>query len=108
MLGFSVHVERVMSDAESITLASWMADGTALWDNLVRLGRATLVVNRGGYPDRYEVVAREILHLFEPTVRDELPDVLELKPGWELILKDDAVAACPPDAVLTVTVWDQS
>jgi hypothetical protein len=112
MLGFQVSVRREVSDGEPVSLAWWECKGLTVLDNLVSQGRAELVLDRGGYPDRYRVVAREFLHLFDPAVRDELPEVLALTSGigsrWALSVDDDAIAACPPDAVVTIDVWDQS
>jgi hypothetical protein len=115
MLGFQVSVRREASDAvadAADSLAWWQCTDVALLRNLVGQGRAELVLDYGGCPDTYRVVAREILHLFEPGVRDELPDVLALTSGigsrWALKVDDSAVAECPPDATLMVDVWDQS
>ena len=118
MVGYDVTIYRQDEHGEKHRLAGWSADGLGWIKELVRLGRATLVENAGGYPFRYEILASELLPLFSPTQRDHLGCVIERKVHtgdwndepytWHGYIRAEEFSVCSNNAVLTVEAWDQS
>lgn len=129
MLGWWIYINAAdVPDGEVITgkkypaLAKWetRVDGLDWIDRLVQEGRAVQVLN-GGYPNRYKAKAADMLPLLTdggiapPKVGMWVFGVDEGEeyahpPGWmgKIEFDHDAIAACSPDQVLTITAWDQS
>ena len=120
MLGFDVLVYYFDEKGERRDLASWSAERMDWIDELVTEKRAVLVEWNAGYPLLYEVVASEVLPMLLNSDREALNQQISRKfavfpwnSGIPLAqdgasINDDAIAACPEDARITVEAWDQS
>lgn len=110
-------------DRKAKQLASWEtgAGGLRWLHELVAKGEAWEHELKGGYPNRYTAMARDLLPLLEggpPLSKgmdiyayDEFAKESKMVWGdrnWNVILHSDRLAACAPDKRLTVEVWDQS
>lgn len=98
---YSRHIDR---DA---ILARWTTGAMGIrWiDRLVDKGRAE-EVERGGYPNVYTSLARDVVPLFKadrtPSDGDSTYDPLEVTIRW------DELKGLSPEVSLTIVVWDQS
>ena len=97
-------------------LANWEAsvNGSRWVHQLVEQGKATQL-SSGGYPNRFTAKACDVLPLFANGLpKHDGPTVIGedyVLPGsWtgNVIIHPDRIAACPPDKLLTIDVWDQS
>jgi hypothetical protein len=104
------------ADPKAAVLASWEASVAGIdWvDRLVKEGKARQLL-AGGYPNRYTAKASDVLPLISDGPPDHIgPTVFGddyVMPGnWSgnVTIHRDKFAACPPEKVLTVEVWDQS
>ncbi|UOD33013.1 hypothetical protein INH39_16075 [Massilia violaceinigra] len=75
--------------------------GTNWVKHLVETGKASEHL-RGGYPDRYVALARDVLPLIDNYGIAHDDYVRDVK------LHRDRIAACPPEQAVTVEVWDLS
>ncbi|MFC5663758.1 hypothetical protein ACFP3U_12270 [Kitasatospora misakiensis] len=92
----------VGEEGEGVVLAKWETGlrGRDWIEALVAAGRAQQL-QFDGYPCRYTARAGEVLPL--------LADGSMPGADWRLgELHPARIAACPPDALLTVIAWDQS
>jgi len=105
MLGWWLSVRRGSGDEPGHTLATWEASlGGLKWlDDLVATGKAQKL--RGdGYPSRYEARAADVLPLvFEVTSKIDFTYKF-FKPNF----RQERIAACSPDEIITIDAWDQS
>jgi hypothetical protein len=98
-------------------LANWETSVSGInWiEKLVEEGKMTEHSRNGGYPIRYTALAGDVL----PLIADGPPaingptifgDDYVMPGNWSGNIKidRDKIAACPPDQVLTIDVWDQS
>ncbi len=130
MLGWSVIVstqtpEERDADTQrtAAVLASWETGvyGTKWLHQWIDGGIAQVHQLKGGYPNRYIVPAHRLLPLlsegtpFTPGTDiwayDEWNDTSRLISGsenWSVETHPEKIAACPPDKLLTVEVWDLS
>ncbi len=104
------------ADRKAAVLASWEAGlGGDRWiRRLVEEGKA-VQLSFGGYPNRFTAKACDVLPLIANGLPDhEGPTVIGddyVLPGnWKgnLTIHAERIAACPPDKLLTLEVWDQS
>lgn len=106
-------VPPIAATADDTVLATWETGlgGTSWLDALVAAGKAKQE-RGGGYPNRYAVLASDLLPLLEngPPRYARLPKVegAELDSPRMLKIYRDKLGACSPDDVLTVEAWDQS
>lgn len=109
MLGWWIVIKEGRTEGELAArdgpLASWEAGMFDLhWLNaLVAAGKAQKL-RSGGYPNRYEARAADVLPLL-----DEITGNIDFthklfKPKFDR----ERITACPPNRVLTIDVWDQS
>lgn len=89
-------------DKESL-LARWDTGsfGTRWVKHLAEAGKASEHL-RGGYPNRYVALARDVLPLIDNYAIAWDDRVRDLK------LHRDKIAACPPEQAVTIEVWDLS
>ncbi len=89
-------------DKEAI-LAHWDTGsfGTRWVKRLAEAGKASEHL-RGGYPNRYVALARDVLPLIDNDGIAHDDYVRDVK------LYRDRIAACPPEQAVTVEVWDLS
>ncbi|NHZ93650.1 hypothetical protein F2P45_32320 [Massilia sp. CCM 8733] len=89
-------------DKEAI-LAGWDtgACGTGWVNRLVKAGKASEHL-RGGYPNRYVALARDVLPLIGAD------DIAQDDWVRDMRLHQDRIAACPPEQAVTIEVWDLS
>ncbi|MVN88506.1 hypothetical protein GO986_17335 [Deinococcus sp. HMF7620] len=115
-------VARNSPDPEPFLLAHWEAGlgGLAWLDDLVKLGKATQL-RFDGYPARYTAQTADVLpQITSGKIRpansglwvfgiDEGEEYVQ-PPAWLKVVQTshDRIAACPPDALLTIEAWDQS
>lgn len=94
-------------------LARWETgvNGTDWLDKLVEAGKAECIGGHCGYPMRYVSKARDVL----PLITDKPPAYQgiarhESQMPWvsDVEIHQKKIAACPPDAVLTIDKWDLS
>lgn len=110
-------------DRKAKHLASWETGVQGLhWlHELVAKGEVREHELKSGYPNRYTAFGRDLLPLFQngpplsPGIDVDAYDEFAGEPkmvwgdrNWNIILHPDSIAACPPDKLLTVEVWDQS
>lgn len=127
MLGFMIHVCRTADDSQPASantprqgqqlLAMWQCKLRGLdWlDALVNEGHA-IDLGGDGYPLRYTAQAKHVL----PKITDGEPphanprwlhgegDIVQGYEHRKTQRKDEAIAACPPDAWLLIEAWDES
>jgi hypothetical protein len=97
-------------------LATWetSASGDEWVARLAKEGRATQLTFNG-YPNRYTAPARDVL----PLIKNGLPshngptvigDDYVMPGNWtgNVQIHEDRIAACSPEQMLTIEVWDQS
>ncbi|MDQ0241459.1 hypothetical protein [Arthrobacter bambusae] len=118
MLGFDVSVYYFDSHGKQQNIARWPANNLHWINDLVRQNRAALVLDGGGYPYAYEVLADEILSMFAVPEREGLDRRIARKAGsgdWNQApmprgrtINEEGLARCPENATLTVEAWDQS
>lgn len=118
MLGFDVLVYYFDDSGEKQDLAYWSAQWMEWIDELVAENRAVLVEHNMGYPLLYEIAASELLPILSTSDRSELDKRLSRKFTdfpWNSGLRvaddgaridEEALAACPEDARITVEAWD--
>lgn len=119
--------EKERSDQDAMRaaiLAQWESGiGGRSWiEQLLKEGKATPLSKNGGYPDCYAAKVADVLPLIENgSIRpsendnwtvfgiDEGEEYVQ-PPGWmgNIQIHADRCAACPPDKLLTITVWDMS
>ena len=110
-------------NATDKNLATWETgvQGMRWLNDLVAEGQAREESLKGGYPNRYSATAEVLLPLFrggpplssgmDALAQDEHTGETRLVPGdenWDVTLHPDRMAACSPEQVLTLEVWDQS
>ena len=121
MLGWWIVIEARAPEVpdpkdNSATLASWETGlgGTTWLDDLCKQGKVT-DLGGNGYPIRYSAFARDVtpwLNQGPPAYQG--PNVIGedyVLPGgrsWKVKIHRDRIAACPPDQVVTIEVWDLS
>jgi hypothetical protein len=120
MLGWQINIYcQTTSPAllKADVLASWQTGlgGTDWLDELVKSGRAMLLLEAGGYPLRYAVRVADLLeqlpHLPTP---HKGPLVIGedyiMEAGWKgrITIDHAALSAFSPSAVVIVDAWDQS
>lgn len=81
MLGFDVSVYYFDSHGKQQNIARWPANNLHWINDLVRQNRAALVLDGGGYPYAYEVLADEILSMFTVPERERLDRRIARKAG---------------------------
>lgn len=97
----------------SAELARWETGvlGAGWLDKLVEDGKAKCIGGYDGYPMRFVATARDVLPLISkaPPPYDG-PPVHETQMPWvsDVEIHQNKIAACPPDAVLTIDKWDLS
>ncbi|MBS0213810.1 MAG: hypothetical protein JSR26_11630 [Proteobacteria bacterium] len=93
------------TESASSRLAAWetVFEGIHWIDRLVRAGRAEQVQG-GGYPSRYKALAADVF----PLLTADGSDAPWAGGGFVRKLDREAIAVCPPDQVVIITVWDQS
>lgn len=105
-----------IGDHRAAVLATWetSVSGTDWLHKLTKEGRA-IQLTFDGYPNRYTATARDVLPLIAsgPPAHNG-PEIIGddyVMPGnWtgKITLHHDKIAACLPDQILTIEVWDQS
>ncbi|MDO4879613.1 MAG: hypothetical protein Q3966_10055 [Neisseria sp.] len=126
MLGWWISVYREGEGGEVTPFADWECGlgGTDWLDGLCKNGQAVQTQNRGGYPDLYEVEARYVAPwLADGKIPDgggiAMPVFMENDDGETVSMRDygyrplklenvQTLRNLPPDAVLTVRVFDLS
>ena len=97
-------------------LANWETSvgGNGWVQRLVDEGKAVQLLS-GGYPNLYTAKASDVLPIIEsgPPARNDpavIGDdhVMPANRARDVILHHGKIAACPPDKVLTIEVWDLS
>lgn len=109
MLGWWIVIKEGRAEGELMArgdaLASWGAGLFDLhWLNaLVAAGKAQKL-RGGGYPNRYEARAADVLPLL-----DEITGHIDfMHQLFKPTLDRERIAACPPNRLLIIDVWDQS
>lgn len=105
------------SDRKTSVLAKWETSISGIdWVvKLVNAGKAVQIL-KGGYPNRYTANACDVLPLISrgvPAHDDNMlviGDEIISTSGWtgNVVINSEKIAACPPDQILTIEVWDQS
>lgn len=104
------------TDRKAAVLANWEAsiNGCRWVHRLVEDGKATQL-SAGGYPNRFTAKACDVLPLIANGVPEHgghtvIGDDYVLSGRWagNVTIHPDRIAACPPDKLLTIDVWDQS
>lgn len=103
-------------DRKAAILANWetSVNGIDWIEKLTEEGKAAQLL-KGGYPNRYVAISRDVL----PLIADGIPthdgltvigDDYVLPGNWtgNVVIDHGKIAACPPDQILTIDVWDQS
>lgn len=105
--------KQATGNSKEMTLATWDAGlGSMDWIlNLCKAGKATQH-SSGGYPNRFTALASELVPLLEKGIADN-PGVRfggDTPTGWKgsITVHHERIAACTPQQMLTVEVWDQS
>ena len=93
-------------------LAEWKAGAGAVdWlEELVGTGSAEMILDCGGYPNRYEVSVKYLLPLLQCTLPalSELDSLLDEESVWDLAIDPTLLARQMPNDILVVEAWDQS
>lgn len=101
-------------DRKEAILANWETSvGGIRWiEKLVKEGKATQLL-AGGYPNRYTTKADVVLPFLTKGIPDHndmtvIGDDYVMPAGWKgnIIMHQDKIAACSPDQILTIEVWD--
>jgi len=104
------------TDHKAFVLATWETSVSGIdWlRKLTEDGHATQLTF-DGYPNRFVAAASVVLPLIAggppPHSGPEITGDDYVMPGdWtaKVTLNHDKIAACPPDQILTIDVWDQS
>lgn len=127
MIGFMIYLRRLCDDTQQATtrtklrdgqlLAQWQCNAYGLqWLRELEAHGQAIDLGGDGYPLRYTVQAKHVL----PQITESEPPYAN--PRWlhgegdsvkgyehrKTQRRDEAIAACPPDAWLLIEAWDES
>ena len=96
---------------ERVSLAAWSSYGFKFFKELVASGRGEIILD-GGYPILYAVDADAVVPFLTEGGVSTLEAGLETTSGFathhKVVLRDEAIVACPAGATLYFEAWDQS